>query len=200
MTSRTTSSDRLLEGENPDTAVARDARHWIAVYREMIAFKEDLLGRVSAQIKLLPKAAVQDVMDNDIGLIQDQLGRYRRRLEFWYQRQLSLEGLQIDDEDRTVTFRDRSIGLTKREYQLLVKLVSRSPEFVSPGRLLIEAWHDGHLPEETLRTYIARLRGKLATLGADAQIMNRPRRGYALVFADRDQPPSSAFRGDGRVT
>jgi DNA-binding winged helix-turn-helix (wHTH) protein len=50
--------------------------------------------------------------------------------------------------------------------------------------LLVEAWHDGHLPEETLRTYVARLRTKLASLGATARIKNRPRRGYAIVFSE----------------
>lgn len=177
--------DRLLEGENPDSPFARDARHWISVYRDMIAFKEDLLGRVRAQILHLPKAARQDVLDNDIGMLEEQLERYLRRLDYWYGRQWHLEGLQIDAEDRTVTFRERSIALTKREYQLFVLLVSRSPEFVSPSRLLVEAWHDGDLPEETLRTYIARLRTKLAELGATAEIRNRPRRGYAVVFSER---------------
>ena len=51
---------------------------------------------------------------------------------------------------------------------------------------IVDAWHDGQLPEESLRTYIVRLRGKIGTLGAGISIMNRPRRGYALVFPDRE--------------
>jgi len=184
LTAASSRPDRLLEGENPDSLFARDARHWISVYRDMIAFKEDLLGRVRGQIQHLPKAARQDVLDNDIGMVEEQLERYRRRLDFWYSRQWHLEGLQIDPDDRTVSFRDKSISLTKREFQLFVLLVSRSPDFVSPNRLLVEAWHDGNLPEETLRTYIARLRGKLGALDAQAEIKNRPRRGYAMVFGE----------------
>ncbi len=179
-----TKTDRLLEGEDPNSQFGRDARHWISVYREMIAFKEDLLARVSGQLEHLPRAARQDVLENDIGMLEEQLQRYRRRLDYWYERQWVLEGLHIDASDRTVSFRDKSITLTKREYQLFVLLATRSPEYIAPQRLLAEAWHDGHLPEETLRTYIARLRGKLTSLGARAEIKNRPRRGYAVIFSE----------------
>jgi DNA-binding response OmpR family regulator len=177
--------DRLLEGENPNTLFPQDARHWIAVYREMIAFKDQLLARINDQILRLPRAARSDVADNDIGLIENQLERYKRRIEYWYARQWDLEGLQVDPETRAITFRERSIRLTKREFELLLLLVSRSPEFVTPRQLLVQAWHDSRLPEETLRTYIVRLRAKVAQLGMGAEIVNKPRRGYAIVFAEK---------------
>jgi DNA-binding response OmpR family regulator len=176
--------DRLLEGEDPQTVFAHDARHWIAVYREMIDFKDQLLARVEDQLRRLPKAARSDVTDNDIGLIQDQLDRYKRRIEFWYSKQWELEGLQVDLDTRVITYRERSVRLTKRELELLTMLVSRSPKYITAQQLLVQAWHDSRLPEETLRTYIVRLRGKVAQLGIGAEIVNRPRRGYALVFAE----------------
>jgi len=179
--------DRLLEGEDPQTVFARDARHWIAVYREMIDFKDQLLARIQDQLRRLPKAARSDVADNDIGLIQDQLGRYKRRIEFWYSRQWELEGLHVDLETRVITYREQSVRLTNRELELLTMLVSRSPQYITARQLLVQAWHDSRLPEETLRTYIVRLRGKVAQLGIGAEIVNTPRRGYALVFAER--PP-----------
>jgi DNA-binding response OmpR family regulator len=177
--------DRLLEGEDPQTVFAHDARHWIAVYREMIDFKDQLLARVEDQLRRLPRAARSDVTDNDIGLIQNQLERYKRRIEFWYSRQWELEGLQVDLDTRVITYRERSVRLTKRELELLTMLVSRSPQYITARQLLVQAWHDARLPEETLRTYIVRLRGKVAQLGIGAEIVNRPRRGYALVFAEK---------------
>lgn len=174
--------DRLLEGEDPRTGFPQDARHWIAVYREMIGFKEDLLDRIRTLLTTLPAAARQDVMDNDISLLEGQLQRYHRRLEFWYARQWHLEGLQIDETARTVTYRERSVMLTRREFQLLVLLVSSSPAFISPKQMLVQGWHDARLPEETLRTYIGRVRAKLHDLGVAAEVQNRPRRGYALIF------------------
>jgi DNA-binding response OmpR family regulator len=188
LSTSTERSDRLLEGEDSRTLFARDARHWIGVYQQMIGFKEDLLSRIRMQLARLPAVARADVIDNDIDALEEQLLRYRRRLEFWYGRQWQLEGLHIDHDRRTLTYRDRVISLTKREFQLLVFLVSRSPNFISPSRLLVDAWHDGNLPEETLRTYIARLRTKMASLGVTAAIKNRPRTGYAIVFVE--QPPS----------
>jgi len=185
VTAPTLRPDRLLEGEDSRTLFARDARHWIGVYQQMIGFKEDLLGRIRTQLAHLPAVARADVVENDINALEDQLLRYRRRLEFWYSRQWQLEGLQIDHDGRTLTYRERVISLTKREFQLLVFLVGRSPNFVSPTRLLVEAWHDGNLPEETLRTYIARLRTKIVSLGVRAAIKNKPRAGYAIVFVEQ---------------
>ena len=177
--------DRLLEGEDPSTVYWQDARHWIALYRQMISFKDELLSRMRAQAETLPEAGRRDVMENDVAVIETQLRRYQRRIEFWFDRQWALEGLSIDESERTVAYRERSIHLTRREYQLFSKLADGSPAFTTASKLLAEAWHDTRLPEETVRTYIVRLRRKLAVLGAPAQIANRPRRGYSLVFEDR---------------
>ena len=181
-------SDRLLEGENPTTMFKQDARHWIAVYRQMISFKDGLLGRIQAHVNMLPPAGRRDVMENDVGVLVVQLSRYQRRLEFWYSRQWELEGLSIEESTRTIAYREQSIHLTRREYQLFVRLADQSPGYTSAARLLNEAWHDSGLPEETIRTYIVRLRRKLIELGAPVQIVNRARRGYSLVFDDHSGP------------
>ena len=181
-------SDRLLEGENPTTMFKQDARHWIAVYRQMISFKDGLLGRIQTHVKALPPAGRRDVMENDVGVLVLQLSRYQRRLEFWYSRQWELEGLSIEESTRTIEYREQSIHLTRREYQLFVRLADQSPGYTSAARLLTEAWHDSGLPEETIRTYIVRLRRKLIQLGAPVQIVNRARRGYSLVFDDHSEP------------
>jgi DNA-binding response OmpR family regulator len=178
-------TDKLLEGENPSTTYNQDARHWIAVYRQMIAFKDQLLGRMRAQVEALPAAARQDVIDNDVRVLQMQMNRYLRRIDFWYTRQWELEGLSIDEATRTIVYREKSIHLTKREYQLFARLAERSPGYTSAEQLLSEAWHDAELPQETVRTYIVRLRRKLAGLGAPVQVANVSRRGYSLVFGER---------------
>lgn len=177
-------TERLLEGENPSTIYRQDARHWIAVYRQMISFKDELLARMRAQARTLPPAARRDVMDNDVSVLELQLRRYQRRIEFWYARQWELEGLSVDEATRTIGYRELSIHLTRREYQLFVRLAERSPGYTSAEQLLSEAWHDAGLPQETIRTYIVRVRRKLAELGAPVQIANRSRRGYALIFDD----------------
>ena len=42
--------DRLLEGEDPESLRPQETRHWISVYREMIAFKDDLPERVTGDL------------------------------------------------------------------------------------------------------------------------------------------------------
>jgi DNA-binding response OmpR family regulator len=173
--------DRLLEGEDPESLRPQDTRHWISVYREMIAFKDDLLERVTGDLAHVSAAAKTD-LNEDIMLIDSQLQRYRRRLDYWVQRQLDLEEITIDAATRTVTYRDSSVTLTKREFQILAMLISRPEKYFTAQQLLVEAWHDDRLPEESLRTYISRVRKKLKELDAGAQVVNKSRRGYALIF------------------
>lgn len=147
----------------------------------MIAFKEDLLERVTTDLMSVSAAAKTD-LDDDIKLIDSQLRRYRRRLSYWVQRQLELEEIAVDARTRTVTYRDSAVTLTKREFQILAMLMSRPEKYFSAQQLLVEAWHDDRLPEESLRTYISRVRKKLKELDAGAQVVNKSRRGYALIF------------------
>jgi len=190
-------TERLLEGEDPSTMHRQDARHWIAVYRQMISFKDELLRRIRAQVRTLPAAGRRDVIDNDVSILELQLSRYQRRIEFWYARQWELEGLSIDAATRTIGYRESSIHLTRREYQLFARIAERSPGHTNAEQLLSEAWHDSGLPQETVRTYIVRLRRKLAELGAPVHIANQSRKGYSLVFDDRPQDGAHAKITEG---
>ena len=147
----------------------------------MITFKEDLLERVTSDLVHVSAAAKLDLND-DIKLIDSQLKRYRRRLSYWVERQLELEEIAIDSATRTVTYRDSSVTLTRREFQILAMLMTRPEKYFSAQQLLVEAWHDDRLPEESLRTYISRVRKKLNELDAGAQVVNKSGRGYALIF------------------
>jgi DNA-binding winged helix-turn-helix (wHTH) protein len=176
------SAAELQDREDPFTTHASDARHWIAIYQERIALYGDLLERARQVEARTGQVSETAAISRDVALLEAQLRRSRERLEFWYARHWALEGLQLDALTRMVTHRERSIPLTGREFQLLETLAHRTGTYVRAQQLLVEAWRDSRLPEETLRTYIVRLRAKLAQLGAGARIVNRPRRGYALVF------------------
>jgi DNA-binding response OmpR family regulator len=147
----------------------------------MIAFKDDLLARVSSDLVHVSAAAKIDLND-DVKLIEAQLRRYRRRLDYWVERQLELEEISIDPQTRTVTYRDNSVTLTRREFQILAMLMNRPEKYFPAEQMLVEAWHDSRLPEESLRTYISRVRKKLKELGAGAEVVNKSRKGYALIF------------------
>lgn len=183
-------SEQLLDHEDPATEYASDARHWIAIYRERIGLYQHLLER-ARQIRVRSGGG-QSYSDlaGEISVLEEQLARYEKRLEFWYRRQWELEGLDLDRETRTVAHRDRSVRLTKREFQLLDALARRAGAHMRAQQLLVEAWRDSRLPEETLRTYIVRLRAKIAEPDAGIQIVNLPWHGYALVFPVQERRPS----------
>lgn len=69
----------------------------------MIAFKDELLGRMRANVRTLPASGRQDVMENDGAVIEQQLMRYQRRIEFWFERQWELEARSMSSRGRLAT-------------------------------------------------------------------------------------------------
>jgi DNA-binding response OmpR family regulator len=160
----------------------------------MIRFNRELLERARKVVPSTSPPSRRLPVERDLEMISSHLARYERRIQYWIARHWELEGLSLESESRELGHGGRSIKLTKRELQLMSTLVNWSPEFLTARQLLAEAWHDSALPEETLRTYIVRLRSKLGELQLDADIVNRPRQGYALIFHDGGQRrPVSAF-------
>jgi hypothetical protein len=82
--------DRLLEGEDSGTVRPEDAAHWIAIYTEMIFFKTQLLTRVMIGLDAVSDEARKELKE-DVDLVEAQLERYERRLEFWSHRAVALE-------------------------------------------------------------------------------------------------------------
>ena len=81
--------ERLLAGEDPDTPYPDDAAHWRGVYAELVAFKQDLLNRVSEDRKRLSEAAMAE-LERDESLLRLELERLKLRLSFWQARQEEL--------------------------------------------------------------------------------------------------------------
>jgi DNA-binding winged helix-turn-helix (wHTH) protein len=170
----------LMEGEDPETQDARDARHWISVYAQLIGFKHRLLDKAVSEIAALDPLLQQE-LSVDVALIQDQLGRYQRRIDFWYDRHFALEGIIMDGPTRTVSHRGKSVQLTGREFQLLNAFLDGPERYFTSRQLVLKAWNNPALSDEELRLYIGNLRRKLRLIGL-ARIVNRPSHGYSLVF------------------
>jgi two-component system OmpR family response regulator len=76
---------------------------------------------------------------------------------------------------------DRSEPLTPTEFRLLAALAARQGEVVRRRDLVAAAWPDGAIVHDnSLDSYVARLRRKLRTLGADATIATARGVGYRL--------------------
>jgi two-component system response regulator MprA len=90
-------------------------------------------------------------------------------------------GLRLDPAAHAVRMGERSEPLTPTEFRLLAALAARPGEVVRRRELVAAAWPDGAIVHDnTLDTYIARLRRKLRALESPEQIDTARRVGYVL--------------------
>lgn len=84
--------DRLLEGEDPATTYLDDATHWVTVYSELLGVKRDLLGMTEESLEGLQPEARREIASTDLVVLDTEMKRFARRLEYWRQRCVELGG------------------------------------------------------------------------------------------------------------
>ena len=174
-------ANRPLEGENLETTHWEDARHWMSVYADLLRFKVGLLDRVRLELPKL-KPIAQVAAAEDLVIIELQMAGYQARLDLWYARVWELQGLWLDPEGRMIRHQGREVALTRREFQLLQFLLDHPHRFYTAAQILGQAWADPALFPEEVRNYVRRLRKLLTALEIPADIVNRPVKGYSLIF------------------
>ncbi|MDQ6918278.1 MAG: winged helix-turn-helix domain-containing protein [Candidatus Dormibacteraeota bacterium] len=174
-------ANQALEGEDLSTTHWEDARHWMSVYADLLRFKVGLLDRVQRELPKL-KPVAQRAAGEDVVIIERQMLGYQARLDLWYARVWELQGLWLDPQGRMIRHQGRESSLTKREFQLLQFLLDHPHRFFTASQILGQAWADPALFPEEVRNYVRRLRKLLVALEIPADIVNRPGRGYSLVF------------------
>jgi len=172
----------VIAGEDPQTQHAEDARHWLNIYAELVAFHEELLQRLRTEAAHM-QSLRHRLQDSDLASLHREIERLRGRLHFWQQRCLELAGLELDEEARVLRAGSREVRLTRRELELLAVMLRNPGKRYRPEALLSLAWRDNGLAPEQLRTYIVRLRRKLAAAGVPAVLETHARQGYALTLA-----------------
>ena len=89
--------------------------------------------------------------------------------------------LHLDPSTHAMHAGERSVALTPTEFRLLALLASRPGEVVRRRELVAAAWPDGAIVHDnTLDTYIGRLRRKLRRLGVGDEIATARGIGYSL--------------------
>ena len=176
---------RPLEGEDLATTRWEDARHWMSIYADLLAFKRGILGRVRKDITNLNPTA-QTAAAADLLIIEEQMQGYQERLDLWFRRIWELHGLWLDPAGRMIRHAGREVALTKREFQLLQFLLDHPHRFFTTSQILGQAWSDPTLFPEEVRNYVRRLRKILSDLEIPVDLMNKPGRGYSLVFRGDD--------------
>jgi DNA-binding response OmpR family regulator len=172
---------RPLEGEDLKTTHWEDARHWTSIYADLLEFKRGLLERVERDVAGLRPDAQKAAMV-DLRIIDDQMQGYQKRLDLWYKRIWDLQGLWLDPTGRMIRHKGQNVSLTKREFQLLQFLLSHPHRYFTTTQILGQAWADPALFPEEVRNYIRRLRKIIVDLAIPVDIVNKPGRGYSLVF------------------
>lgn len=160
--------DPFLDVEEVDVDHPSDAARWVRIYSELVGLHEDRLAREGSARRPPPAAKAR-------------LNELRSRLDSWRQRHLDLAGIDFDSYGRILTAGGRTQRLTKRESQLLDFLMDRPGQYFTADVLIREAWQEARLAPEQVRTYVVRLRRKLAAAQVPAKLDNRQRQGYALI-------------------
>jgi hypothetical protein len=172
---------RPLEGEDLLTTRWEDARHWMSIYADLLEFKRGILDRVRRDMANLQVPA-QKAAAVDLEIIETQMHGYEERLDLWYRRLWELHGLDLDPAGRMVRHEGREVALTKREFQLLQFLLDHPHRFFTTTQILGQAWADPALFPEEVRNYVRRLRKILIDLDIPVDLVNKPGKGYSLIF------------------
>jgi DNA-binding response OmpR family regulator len=179
-----TAEVRLLQGENPETQHAADARRWLAIYSHLLTFNEELLARLHLSVG---DDALKRGLDVDDRIAEWELSRLRDRLAFWRQRHLELAAVELDEVNGVLEGADGPLPLTSRETQLLAFLLQHPERYFAPNALAAQAWHDARLASEQVRSYVVRLRRRLAEAQAPCRIESRRGAGYMLSFEESNR-------------
>ena len=143
--------------------------------------RRGLLERVERDVASLRPDAQKAAMV-DLRIIDEQMQGYQKRLDLWYKRIWDLQGLWLDPTGRMIRHKGQNVSLTKREFQLLQFLLSHPHRYFTTTQILGQAWADPALFPEEVRNYIRRLRKILVDLAIPVDIVNKPGRGYSLIF------------------
>lgn len=81
-----------MDGEDPETEEPEDAEHWLRVYQELYAFKQDLLGKLRTRLASMDSADAKEEALADERLLTLELERFQRRADFWRRRRQLLAG------------------------------------------------------------------------------------------------------------
>jgi hypothetical protein len=78
--------DRLLPGEDPNTTWAEDILMYRQAYADLVDFKRDLISSARDDIAHMSPLAAKEASTTDLVILEEELARLLRRLEFWQAR------------------------------------------------------------------------------------------------------------------
>ena len=165
-----------LPGEDLATHTVSEVESWITIYAELASVLRSVHTRLDGSA--------------DAAGLEAHLAWVEGRLRLWRERHARLAGIRVDTSAQTVTFAGRSAALTRRESTLLGYLLDNPGRPFKPQQLAVAAWNNPRLSDAQVRTYMMRLRRRLAEVGAGNMIKVVKRRGYELRQPARPVMPA----------
>ncbi|ASO18494.1 Response regulator MprA [Actinoalloteichus hoggarensis] len=106
---------------------------------------------------------------------------------------ITVSDLRLDTATRRVSWQDRDVALSPREYEVLTVLLRRAGSVVTKGELLQEVWGDSEtVTRNVVEVYVGYLRRKLQAVGA--QDVVRTVRGHGYLADGPDGAPAGGSR------
>jgi hypothetical protein len=90
---RSLDPERLLPGEDLESADPADAARWVTIYRELKETKQILADDLSAALETASQAARAELETVDMVMIRVQLDRFDRRFSYWSDRERELSAM-----------------------------------------------------------------------------------------------------------
>ncbi len=94
---------------------------------------------------------------------------------------MEFSGAFLNLNDGNVSYKGKTIELTKNEFRILQTLLENKGKIVSRDTLMVKLWNmDAFVEENTLTVNVTRLRKKLEENGLESVIQTKPGSGYIV--------------------
>jgi hypothetical protein len=80
------SDTKVFNGEDPATDDATDVRRWVTLYRELVSFEEEMLGRIRERMSSLSPEARLAAERTNLPQLEADNHQFHARLSFWEQK------------------------------------------------------------------------------------------------------------------
>lgn len=110
-----------------------------------------------------------------------------RRANISNKMKISIGSFEMNESDYLVKYNDNIIELTKKEFDLLFKLLSYPNRVMTKIQLLEDVWgYESKASEDTIKTHINKIRNKLKKV-KEFEILSVKGLGYKVVMVDNNE-------------
>lgn len=110
-----------------------------------------------------------------------------RRANIANKMKINIGKFEMDENDYSVKYDTETIEMTKKEFDLLFKLLSYPNRVMTKIQLLEDIWgYESNSSEDTIKTHINKIRNKLKDV-KEFEIVSVKGLGYKVVMVDKDE-------------